>query len=621
MENKKEIRYLNKDFNAFRENLINFAKVYFPQTFNDFQPSDPGMMFIEMAAYVGDVLSFYLDTQLKEMLLEYANERNNVINIAQSLGYKPRPTSPAKTKLTVYQLVPATGTNGETPDFDYALNIDSNMQVSSNNNNNIIFRTTDRLNFAYSSSYDPTNVSIYSIDNSGNPTFYLLEKEINIEAGIQKTKEVAFGTPLKYQKIILDDTNIISIDSVVDSDNNVWYEVDYLAQDTIISDELNIDMNNSELVSFKSEVPYLLKMKKVPRRFITRYNNNKLEMHFGAGISDSPDEEIIPNPDNVGLMVPNNITKINQSWDLSNFMYTSTYGLIPHNTTLTIKYTVGGGVTSNINSNTLNTVYEIKYIDKKGLDSNIVNLCKKSLAINNKESATGGKDFEDIEEIRHNAMSYFSAQGRAVTKEDYIIRSLSMPSKYGAIAKSYVVQDDQLSAREYISKEKNPSAINMYILAYNEEKKLVTANRALKENLRKYIDKYRMLTDSITIKDAYVVNIGIKFEIIVLPNYLANDVISNCIKYLKDYFNIDNWQINQPIYKKNIINGILSIAGVQTVTNLNIVNLFDDNAGYVPTLYNISAATINDILYPSVDPMIFEIRFPDNDIWGKAITF
>jgi len=620
---KKEVRYLNKDFTEFRDNLINFAKSYFKDVYNDFDPSDPAMMFIEMTSYVGDVLSYYIDTQIKEMMLLHAEERKNVVQLAQALGYKPKPITPAKTKLDVYQLVPSVGT-GESiePDFRYALDIKKGMQISSEQDSSIIFRTMDNVDFGISGSGNDTEISVYSHD-AGEPAYYLLKKQVDVQAGAQKEITFDFGEPVKYNKALISDTNVISIDSMEDSDGNDWYEVPYLAQDTIFKELSNVEASDRGLSQYNSLVPYLLKLVKVPKRFITRYRSDgAMELQFGAGVVNDYDEEITPNPDNVGLQIPTGVTKLNYAWNVANFMYSDTYGQSPTNTTLTVKYSVGGGIKSNVLVNTLTSVYEIEFESlENGLDSTTINTVKNSVAVNNPIAATGGKESESVDEIRHNAMAYFAAQDRVVTKDDYITRVYSMPPKFGSVAKAYIVQDEQLIRNYKDEVIINPLSMNLYISSFDSQKKLVNANYAIKKNLVTYIDRYRMMTDSVNIKNAFVINIGVEFKITILPNYASKEVLLLCINALKTYFDIDNWQINQPIVTTDIIKTLSIVTGVESVMDVEITNLFDSDAGYNPNVYGIKTATKNMVVYPSLDPSIFEVRFPDDDIKGKVVNY
>lgn len=633
----KDIKYLNKDFSQFRQSLIDFVKTYYKDTLNDFDPSDPAMMYIELASYVGDVLSFYIDSQLKESILSLAEERKNVILLAQALGYRPRSTVPARGDLDVYQLLPSTGTGiNIKPDYDYALIINEGMTAKSNNGSDISYRTLQDINFAFSSSYDQTDVSVYQVDTNGVPTFYLLKKSVPIIASTETSYVISITDAERYKKIILPDTNVVSIISVIDSDNNEWNEVPYLAQDTIIDGVQNTNRNNMTTYGYANDTPYLLKYKRVPRRFITRYRSDgKLELQFGAGISDRPGEEIIPNADNVGLAIPSRMSRLNQTWDLSNFIYSDSYGMIPCNTTLTIKYTVGGGIESNVLPNSLTILDKFEYSTQPNaatLDATLLRAVQTSIRVNNSTATTGGRSEETTEEIKNNALSYFAAQDRTVTLEDYVLRAYSMPQMYGSISKAYIVQDEKMRFADYLNMSSqgystdsgriiNPYALNLYVLSFNDKKQLINCNDAIKKNLVTYLERHRMLTDAVNIKNAYIINIKVSYDIVVLPNYSAKEVLLKCTSALKDFFNIDKWQINQPIVLADIILVLSKILGVQSILNLKIDNLFDEDLGYSGNVYDIKSATRDNIIYPSLDASIFEVRFPDSDIYGKASTY
>jgi hypothetical protein len=369
-------------------------------------------------------------------------------------------------------------------------------------------------------------------------------------------------------------------------------------------------------------VPYLLKLKKVPRRFVTRFRSDKnIELQFGPGVSVDDDEEIIPNPDNVGSSLVGLQTQFDRPIDPSNFMYTKTYGQAPSNTELTVTYTTGGGIVTNVAAQTLTNVVSINYqIDAQNLDAVLLNRIQASVACVNIEPASGGKSEETIEEIRENAVASFAAQNRAITAQDYIIRAYSLPTKLGSIAKAYIIQDQQLSPGTVNRFIPNPLAINLYVLSYDGTGKLTQANLAVKENLKTYLSQYRILTDAVNIKDSYIINIGIRFEIITLPEYNSNETLLKCIDKLKSIFNIRRWQINEPILLPKLYTELDRVEGVQTVTNIEIVNLFRTESGYSGNVYDINAATRDGTIYPSLDPSIFEVKFPDSDIVGKVVA-
>jgi len=615
----RDIKYINKDFGELRAALIEFAKTYFPTTYNDFTPASPGMMFMEMSAYVGDVMSFYLDNQIQENFIQFTRQQNNLYTLAYMLGYRPKVTGAATVTVDLYQQVPSL-LSGSTyvPDYSYALQIAENTSISSNLVGTTGFLIQDPVDFSFSSSADPTQVTIYSL-NGNIPEFFLLKKTRQaISANIQTTT-FTFGSPERFQTVEINNSNIISILDIIDSDGNEWYEVPYLAQEMVFDTVKNINPNDPNTYTDQGEVPYLLQLRKIPRRFVSRFTTpTTLQLQFGAGTNtQNNDEEIIPNTDNVGLGLPYKQSKLTTAFAPANFLYTDTYGIAPYNTTLTVRYLTGGGVQANIQANALsniNTTSNIKF-QNNNLDPVLAQTVFNSVAVNNPIAASGGQDGDTNDEIRFNSLSTFASQLRSVTQDDYLVRALSLPSQYGTISKAYI-EPEKL---ENILPGETPSVLNLYVLAFDNNKKLKTASSTLKQNLSTYLSQYRIINDSIKIKNAFVINIGVEFDLIVLPEYNNNEVIFNCIQALKDYFDINKWQVNEPIILRDLYVLLDKIEGVQTIKKIDIINKVGTNLGYSQYAYDISGATQNNVIYPSLDPMIFEVKYPDTDIRGRVV--
>jgi len=608
----RDIKYINRDFESFRSRLIEFTQTYFPSTYNDFSATSPGMMFIEQAAYVGDVLSFYLDNQFQETFIQYAQQTNNVFELAYMFGYKPKTTGVAQTDIDFYQQLPSiSDINGNyVPDYRYAITIDENTNISSPNPSNFIIQ--DKIDFSVSSSLDPTEISVYQI--SGNiPQYFLLKKSRKAISAETKTLTFFFGSPSPFQTINIQDNNIIKILDVTDSDGNIWYEVDHLAQEMIFDSIKNTNINDPNNLY---KTTSLLKLKKVARRFATRFISlSNLQIQFGAGSPSDTTEEITPNPNNVGIGLPFQKDKLTTSFSPLNFLHTGTYGISPANTTLTVRYLKGGGVDSNLPANSITNLNTNKAkFNNSNLNSDLANYIFASLSSNNPIAATGGRGGDTLEEIRQNTLALVSSQKRSVTADDYLIRALSMPSEYGSISKAYIEQpkltDNQVSTIETLS---------LYILSLNLSGKLDYANTTLKNNLKTYMSQYRMIGDNIEIRDAYIINIGVNFEIITTPEYNNSEVLLSCISALQSYFFIDRWQLNQPIIIRDLYILLDKIKGVQTVKNISIVNKAGTSTGYSQYAYDIERATQNQIIYPSLDPSIFELKYLNQDIKGKVV--
>jgi hypothetical protein len=638
---KKDIKYLSKDFAQLKQTLTQFAQVYYPNTYKDFSDASTGMMFIEMAAYVGDVLSYYIDYQFKESMLVNAEERQNIIDSARSLGYKTKSTAPSVTNLDVYQLVPSkiSEDGSMVPDMNYAQIIKPGMATVSDNG--VPFLTNAPVDFTVDTKNDPLEVSVYQRNNAGQAEFYVLKKNVDAFSGQLLSKDVSIGAPSSFYKIYLDETNIIEVFDIYDSDGNRWYETDYLAQDLVPIENENIYKNDMSLSSHRDTVPFLLKYLRTSKRFVSGVeSDNTTFIEFGSGTNISDDEIIIPNVYTVGK--PSTFRNESINYDPDNFLSSRAFGQAPANTTLTIRYITGGGINSNVNANTIKNTTNIEFFgditELPVFDQGLTNLVRRSVKVNNPVPATGGRGSETSDEIRNNALSSFSAQGRIVTQKDYVVRTYAMPSKYGSIAKAYAAADtnldlpniqafpNELSTSSLAPENTNrkninqnvPSAINLYLLGYDTNQRLINTNEAIRQNLKNYLNQYRMLTDSVNLLDGYIINIGVDFTIIAYKNYNKREVLANCLTLVQQFFDINNIQFCQPINLSRLELEIAKVDGVQSVSSLKIKNLTLRDGDYSPYEYDIVKATLDKVVYPSIDPSIFEVRFPTKDIVGRV---
>jgi len=650
LPNSKEIRYINRDFSQLRESLINFSKTYYPNTYTDFSAASPGMMFMEQVAYVGDILSYYTDYAFKEGLILSATERKNIINLAGYLGYKVKPSRPSVGEVNMFQLCPSTddGYGDYYPDPDYMLSVKENSQLSSNGGSYYIL--SQGIDFSISSSISTRVDTVYSRNPDGTPQFFLLQKQGSVSAGQVYTKQVVVAEPSLFYEINLDEDNVIGILDIVDSDNNKWYESDYLAQELVPIAIPNDSQFEGTLSKYKDSVPYILKFLKTSRRFITMVNeNNVTKIQFGAGINGTDDEIVTfdSNLINVGLT---NLSNVNVPLDPSSFLKNENYGRAPANTTLTIRYLVGGGLVSNCQADEIRTIVSAEFENSsEGLlpeQISLLNTVKNSLKVSNISPCTGGKDAETDEEIKLNSMANFAAQSRAVTQNDYLVRIHSLPSRFGSIAKSQVVTNTNLQVgvnkmllgtidqnnnatvvdnsnsnyfRHIAYDSTNPFAINIYALAYDSSKNLTRPNNALITNLITHLKQFRMLTDGVNVIDGYIINLGVNFTITIYKGFNKKETLSSCIKAVQDFFNIDNWSFSQPINLSQLNLEIAKVDGVQSIVDVTVYNKTALDGNYSSVEYDIESATKNGIIYPSVDPSCWEIKYPDSDIRGSSI--
>ena len=602
----QNISYIDKSFTEFKGQLQQYAKTYFPNTYNDFSESTPGNMFIEMASYVGDVMSFYLDTQTQENFLLFAKEKENLYAQAYIMGYRPKASYASSTTVDVYQIIPTTTSASVlVPNvYTYGLLIPANTVITSTSTGTK-FITTQEIDFTNTASAELTFI------NNGN---YLIKKSVPAISAELKSTTISFSPNQKFATANITDTNILQILNVTGSDGNIFYEVPYLAQSTIFQKTANTGSN-------QDQVPYLLSLQRVPRRFVSRIlSDNTIQLEFGAGISNKSDSQIIPTAGNIQSGQIPGISLITNNYNEASTFFTQESGLVPPSS-LTVKYLVGGGIQSNIPVSDLTDI-DISSITstKNGYAGPLLSQILDSVISTNPNPSSGGRDGDTIEEIRQNALYAYSTQLRAVTKDDYIVRALAMPADYGTVSKTYISQDFYNNPQQTISYTQgfNPLSLDLYVLSYNSSKQLATGSALLKNNLATYINQYRMVTDAINIKDAYYINIGINFDITVLSGYSNKDILTSCIATLQDHFNIDNWQINQPIILSEITSKLLQIRGVQSIVKIEVVN--KQGGDYSQYGYDIAGATRNGNVYPSLDPAIFEIRFPNTDIQGRVVV-
>lgn len=659
--NTKDINYLNRDFSSLRDTLINFTKYYYPNNYKDFSESSPGQIFIEQAAYVGDVLSYYTDQQFQESFIQFASERKNIINLARTLGYKPKVSSASTTYVNIYQLVPAkkymvydeqgNGTVSYKPDEDFFLILKPYTSLTSTPGVNFLIE--ESVDFNQDTFYSPREISVYERDaNTYVPTKYLVKKTAKAISGTINVINVSVGQLTSFLTIQINDPKVLKVLSVVDSDNNKYYEVDYLAQETIPISIDNSTSNNEIFSKYQFETPKILKYLRTERRFITYIDeDNTTYLQFGGNYDNFENDIIIPNPTNVGAALQN-LKNLNISLDGRNVLKNSSYGVSPNNTTLTITYISGGGLNSNVNSGEINKVNTAEYLndisDMSNAQQDTFKSIVRSLTVENEEAATGGDGPETNEMIRQNAIANFSSQYRAVTSSDILLRIYSLASEFGSVTKAFVEQNsvkeigfnglvsgytventdtdiinlDKLSAldrRKFLSST-NPFTNNIYLLAYDINKHLTKCNEATLYNLKNYLENYKILTDKYNFIDGYIINIGVDFKISVYTGFNKKTVLNSCIETIKEFFEIDKMQFCQPINISQLRFNLMNNEGVQSVSEIKIKNLtIDDGEGYSEIEYNIDIATKDDIVYPSKDPSVFELKYPDIDIKGLVI--
>lgn len=578
---KRQIKYYNRDFEALLKSLVDYVKYYYPNSFNDFSPASPAMVILELIAYVGDVLNFYLDKQTKQSILLYATQKEPIYNIAQSYGYKIKTAIPALVQLQFSMLVPVKNQN--MPDYDYATILYPGTIVCSSQIDNSYFIVLNTINFN-----EPDRILDTQIQENH---FKILVKKAYGYSVEYKTIEVNVGNNIgkSEYRIYLPDKNIVKIQQVKDINNNLWYEVMNIANDTVINPEV-IYKNNMRV----------LKRLKTSKRFRTLVDplNDSTFLYFASKITSDKVSQL------------NQLYKKFYQYDYNEIatpsliLLNNSYGEMPNDTTLYIKYlrtTEAIAPGGSIDTITYKQDYNIK-TKNQALYRQLVD----NIFVYNPSPSVGGQGLQSLQQIKQNALALINSQNRVVTQEDYLNAINLMPAEYGNVAKSYVQKNVK-------------NEIELWVLSQDMNKRLVKTNTQVKQNLGQFLQRYRMLGDKIVIKDAYIINIGCQFTIAVENNYSKQEVLFKVLNEIKQFFNIDNFQIGTPISYNLLRTKILSVEGVTNIIDLTLRNIKGN--GYSQVYYDMDSAFDKNTgkYYTSYSPSIFEVLNPDIDIIGSVI--
>jgi hypothetical protein len=590
------INYTSRDFGTIKEDLVSYAKRYYPDTFQDFSEASFGSLMLDMTAYVGDVVSFYLDYQVNESFLDSAVENQNINRLARQMGYRQSGTSVSEGIVTVYIIVPASST-GISPDLRYAPVLRNGTKFTSSSG--VTFTLIEDIDFGNSE-----NETITAAVNATTtlPTSYAIKARGRIRSGELKVEYFSVGEYVRYPKFTLADNFITEIVDVFDSAGNRYFEVDYLSQDTVYSPIINRgnDSNN---------VPYIMKPKVVPRRFVTEFQGNRTTIQFGHGSEENLTSDVVSDPYNVVLDMHGKNYVTDKSFDPTNLIETDSLGVAPSNTTLTVIYRSNNSQNVNISANSLESLadVDIRFKNANTLQDSTIRNAISSLEYENEEPIVGNVNAIGAEEIRQRAYGLYAAQNRAVTKEDYKAIIYKMPSKFGAIKKCNLVQDKDSFKRN----------LNLYVVSENSNGDLITTPQTLKNNLKTWISNYKMINDTVDILDGKIVNIGIEYEIMVDSEEnrfsaldLANRVLANRFSRKFDF--------GEPLMFSDILQALKNIPNVLDVGEVRIVKR--SGSQYSSIDFNIQRYTSADgrSIMPPED-FIFEIKIPSSDIRGTVI--
>jgi len=598
--------YLNRDFDSFRAELVEYARTYFSDKITDFSENGMGGLFVEMAAYVGDVMSYYLDHQFNELDIQTAVEPGNIERLVRMSGVKIQGAAPATASVDFYIEVDSTLKNTSyIPDVTKMPIIKMGTLVSSKNG--VKFELLEDLNFAKTDSQGNVIASYETrtSDTSGNPSTFSVKLTGVCQSGITSAESfIVPDTVQPFRTITLGSPNVVEIIHVSDSDGNTYYQVDALTQDVVYKRVVNID-EDSDLV------PENIELIPAPYRFIstTSRQTGMTTLRFGGGSADTFDNDIIPDPSEVSLpLYGSKMTFSRFTIDPNSLLETRTLGISPRNTTIAVRYRAGGGISHNVSANQIATVSTLLTEFSSTTSASIVTSIRASVEIDNPLPASGGEAAMTLNELRATALAFRNSQSRIVTKEDLVARIYTMPSNFGRVFRIGIRTNPN-----------NPLSTELAILSRSSDGKLIISPDSLKENLRLYVNQFRLISDAIDIIDAQVFNVKIEYGVVVDTVANKNLTIQNINSSLKEYMAIENFQIDQPIMTSDLINLIINTDGVLSLVDFSVLNLVGDMDGrtYNTNSFSIASNTDRGMIYAPAGG-IFEVKYPDDDIIGSA---
>jgi hypothetical protein len=591
---KIPIKYTSREFDSIKSDLIDYAKRYYPDTIKDFSEASFASLMLDSTAYIGDILSFYLDYQVNESFLDSAIEYNNVIRLARQMGYKFRGSAAATGLVTLFVIVPANST-GLGPNSDYMPILKRGSTFSSGRAGYVL---TEDVRFDH-----PSNQQVAARYNSatGNPTHYAIRATGQVISGQFDTEVIDVGGFERFKKVRLGTPNVVEVVSVTDRAGNEYFEVEYLSQNVVFKDVANKG-------SDKDNTPAILKPFVVPRRFVVERLKRSTYLQFGYGSDKELSSPSVVEPSSVVLQRHAKSYTTDVTFDPSKLLGTDKFGVCPSNTKLTV--VTRANTTSNVNAG----VGVIKTVTSAVLEYNDISKISRatraeildSLEVYNDEAITGAPVLPSIEEIRRRSLDTFASQGRAVTKEDYEAMCYTMPPKYGVVKRAAIFKDPDSLKRN----------LNLYVLSEDSTGKLTQANESLKKNLKVWLNNVRMINDTIDILDAKVVDFGIEFSVIANQEFNRYDVLENCLSALRRKF-VQPLFIGEPFFITDIYNELNKLVSVADAVKVKVVR--KTGANYSNVTVNIDDLMSSDGRYLNVpNNVCLQIRFPRNDIKGSV---
>jgi len=587
------IDYTSRDFSSIKEDLLTYVKRYYPDTYKDFNEASFGSLMLDTVSYVGDMLSFYLDYQANESFMETSIEYENIIRHAKQMGYKFTGAPITYGECSFYALVPALeGT--VMPDMKYMPTLMLGTEVSTSGD--VLFTLNENINFANSEN----EIVVAKVDTFGAPTYFAVKAHGQIVSGQPNEEIIEVGEFTRFLRVELAAANIGEVTSVFDSAGNEYVEVDYLSQDTIYKEIVNRS-------TFRDSVPSIMKAYSAPRRFVVEHERNTTYLQFGYGSDSELKSDSVIEPSEVVLKVHGKNYITNTSFDPKNLTSTDKFGIAPSNTNLLISYrrNTTGNVNASAGSITKVVTPILYFPERSSLDSSIIEYISRNIDVTNEEPINGHVTLPTTDEIKRRAINSFATQSRAVTKQDYVTATYSMPSKFGAVKRCAIYRD----------KDELKRNLNLYVVSEGTNSQLVKTNSAIKDNLKTWLNEVRMIGDSLDILDTKIINIGIEFTAIAEDGRDKYGVLSLAISDLSEKLTNIHRDIGEAFYVTDVFKILKDVEGILDVVDVRLVNKV--GGSHSQTDLSIDRNLSSDGRYLNVPhDSILEIKYPYSDIQG-----
>lgn len=605
----RQRNYLARDFDGFRSVLLDYARQYYPEQIQDFSESSLGGLLLDMAAYVGDNMSYYMDHLYGELNSETVVETANIERILRSAGVPIHGASAAVVDADFYIEVPVLTDGTLTPDSTLLPTINEGSIIQSSTG--ISFNLLEDIDFWKT---DPVSGQVSVADDvevtngrrlSGNIVSKILKKKGTCGSGNQATETFSVGDFVQFRRLTLSQSDITQIISVSDSLGNTYYEVGNLTHDVVYKNVLNTTEKDVLVKDILKVIP-------APYRFVkeTSLSNRTSTLLFGGGNADVIEDDIIPDPSEFSIPLPYSQTFSRLPINPQKMLQGTTLGVAGANTTLTVTYRYGGGLNHNAKPGTIRNVSTLSMTFPQNPSAGQQSQIRNTLGVTNPFDASGGEDPLTTDELMALVPTMKNSQERIVTKEDLLARVYTMPSNFGRVFRVAITKNPN-----------NPLASRLFIVSRNIDGQLITSSDKLKLNLKRYLNSYRMISDAVDIQDAGIINLELFFQVVVDPSMNKSVLIQSVIRDLKAQFEITKLHIGQPIIISDIISTIFARPGIISVDTVKFNNLYgtNNNLQYSPIAYNPQFNTKNNIMYP-LEGSIFELRYPDLNIIGKAVS-